>query len=103
MALKGIVRKPERPVKIDEMNPYAQPASHWNYRVLEFTAGEESWRAIHEGYYRNGVPMAYTADAATIQWDLDDGDGAALTILDRMRDAISKPVLREVNFGSTGS
>jgi hypothetical protein len=92
-----------QPVKVDGTNPNAQPASHWNYRVLEFTAGEESWRAIHEVYYQDDVPMAYTADAATIQWDLDAGDGSALTILDRMRDAISKPVLREADFRGTGS
>jgi hypothetical protein len=92
-----------QPVKVDWMNPNAQSASHWDYRVLEITAGEESWRTIREVYHEECVKMAYTANASTIQWDLDDGDGSALTIPDRMRDAISKPVLREADFRSNGS
>ncbi|WP_434108136.1 hypothetical protein [Paraburkholderia caffeinilytica] len=99
-ALKGIIRKPVRPVTIREMNLDAQPASHWNYRVMQFTGGEESWRAIHEVHYRDGVPWGYTEKPAIVHWDLDmgDDDSTALAILERMREAISKPVLRVADF-----
>ncbi|MFM0648093.1 hypothetical protein PQR14_27560 [Paraburkholderia bryophila] len=76
------------------------PASSWNYRVVEFSNEfGETFRAIHEVYYSNGVPNGYAQDAAAIQWDTDEGDEGALRVLQRMREALAKPVLTEKDFG----
>lgn len=69
----------------------------WNYRVMSFRHGEEAWQAIHEVHYRDGVPFAYTEAAAVAMWDPDDVDGG-LRSLERMREALSKPVLTDADF-----
>lgn len=73
-------------------------AAHWNYRVIEFADGEERWRAVHEVYYNVDAPASYTTEPAIIRWDVGEGDGMALATLDRMRQALSKPVLDEAEF-----
>lgn len=76
----------------------------WNYRVLSFRHGDEAWQAIHEVHYRDGVPIAYTETPAVVLWDPDDVDGG-LRSLERMREALSKPVLTDTDFktGQDGS
>lgn len=74
------------------------PETSWNYRVMEFTEGEERWHAIHEVHYRKGVPASYTAQPASVQWDPEDSNDTGHRILDRMREATSKPVLRPADF-----
>ena len=79
--------------------------STWNYRVIEFITPspegmpEGSWRAIHEVYYdENGRPNGYAESSAVIGWHTDEGDSAPFTILERMREALAKPVLIESDF-----
>ena len=123
--LKGIVRKPARPVSVDDMNKAVQdaavsayddsvrsidqlrsgnhrddraPESSWNYRVMEFSEGEERWQAIHEVHYREGVPASYSEQPASVQWDAEDRNDTGHGNLDRMRDSLNKPVLRPEDF-----
>lgn len=79
--------------------------STWNYRVIEFVTPpytdepNERWRAIHEVYYdENGRPVGYTENPAVIGWHADDGDSVPLTIIERMREALAKPVLVPSDF-----
>jgi hypothetical protein len=76
----------------------------WNYRVMEFTADGETWRAIHEVYYRNGVPSGFAGTPAIVMWDPDDADEqGGLRVLQRMHEALSKPVLRGDDFGNNAA
>lgn len=76
---------------------------HWNYRIIEFVdpATNEPWRAIHEVHYSDGRPTSYSEAAATIVWDVTDGDGSAACQMEMMRAAFNKPVLVERDFGAT--
>ncbi|WP_027776609.1 hypothetical protein [Paraburkholderia caledonica] len=76
----------------------------WNYRVVEFTADGETWRAIHEVYYRNDVPSGYSGTPAVVTWDPTDADEqAGLRVLRRMQEALSKPVLTGDDFGNNAA
>lgn len=70
----------------------------WNYRVIEFVTPEgEPWRAIHEVYYESdGKPWLYSEKPAGVVWD--EGRDEAVSILNRMMDALNKPVLVERDF-----
>ena len=72
--------------------------STWNYRVISFRHGEDAWCAIHEVYYDNGVPKAYSSEPAVVMWDPEEGDGTGCQVLDRMKEALGKPVLTEKDF-----
>jgi len=80
----------------------------WNYRVIERVTPSitqpgamDVYRAIHEVHYESdGHPIAYSAQPTTIGWDPAEGDEAPLAILDRMREALTKPVLTEQDFPS---
>lgn len=75
------------------------PAIRMNYRVLEFVAEDgEAWRSVHEVYCVDGVPSGYSEHPAAVVWDTDKGDTAAPVILERMREALSKPVLTNYDF-----
>lgn len=79
--------------------------STWNYRVMEFCSPTEPlpWRAIHEVFYdEGGRPVGYTKDPAVVAWGPDDGDSAPQLTLERMREALAKPVLREQDFVQNG-
>lgn len=70
----------------------------WNYRVIEFVdPSGEPWRAIFEVHYRDGLPVAYTEEPAVVLSDEENNDGLAWA-LDRMREALDKPVLVERDF-----
>lgn len=75
--------------------------SHWNYRVIEFVSPEgETWRAIHEVHYCDGVsPTSYSIDAATVIEDEGAREGMSW-VLDRIREALDKPVLTKRDFPS---
>ncbi|WP_233887961.1 antitoxin Xre/MbcA/ParS toxin-binding domain-containing protein [Paraburkholderia flagellata] len=70
----------------------------WQYRVMEFGEGNETWRDIREVYYCDGRPECYSVETASPFWFADEGDEAAMRVLDRMREALSRPVLRPRDF-----
>ena len=74
----------------------------WNYRVIEFVdpATNEPWQAIHEVHYdEQGRPSLYTEyPAVVMSHDADNNTAELGWILDRMRDALSKPTLVERDF-----
>lgn len=75
--------------------------SHWNYRVIEFVSQTgERWRAIHEVYYQDGKPWLHTVNPATIGWDVEDGDNTPLETLEKMKRALTEPILTESDFSS---
>ena len=75
---------------------------HWNYRAIRFEHGEDSHIAIHEVHYQDGMPVAYSENPAVALWSVEEPDGAGLAILDRMREAVVKPVLRALEFQALG-
>lgn len=73
--------------------------SHWNYRVIEFVSQiGERWRAIHEVYYQDGKPWLHTVNPATIGWDVEDGDSTPFETLEKMKRALTEPILTESDF-----
>ncbi|HCZ48003.1 MAG TPA: hypothetical protein DCZ11_03240 [Gammaproteobacteria bacterium] len=74
----------------------------WNYRIIEFVepGTEESWFAIHEVYYDDaGRPESYSEGAAVVMSHDAAGQSRELSwVLDKMRDALLKPTLRESDF-----
>jgi hypothetical protein len=74
----------------------------WNYRVIEFQSGDEIHRAIHEVYYDEaGKPNGYTENPASVFWNADEDGDAPNRILERMQEALKKPVLTEKDFKKT--
>ena len=74
------------------------PKSSWNYRVIEFThESGEIYRVIHEVFYANDVPTAYSH--AAVAWEVEEGNESPIRQLDRMREALAKPVLKATDFG----
>ena len=75
---------------------------HWNYRVIEFAADgdEPARRELREVYYDDAdQPRAYGA-AAQVMWDADEDPATPYSILERMREALGKPVLDAQDFVS---
>lgn len=73
---------------------------HWNYRIIEFPGNgdEPAWRELREVYYdESGKPSAYGA-AAQVAWSVDENPATPLHIVERMREAINKPVLDVRDF-----
>lgn len=73
----------------------------WNYRVIEFVDEQGyPWRAIHEVHYDDaGKPVSYTEDAASVISSDGAGINAPLAwVLEKMREALDKPVLVETDF-----
>lgn len=48
--------------------------------------------------YQNGEPAGYSSVSASARRGEDEGDEAAQHILEHMREALMKPVLRPVDF-----
>lgn len=86
----------------DEGSTSSPSKRTWNYRVISFRHGEEAWCAIHEVYYDDGVPTGHTVEPAVAMWDLEEGDDAGARTLERMREALAKPVLTESDFRRRG-
>ena len=76
--------------------------STWNYRVIEFVAPDgEEWRAIHEVHTDDdGGLIGYGEEPAPVMGSAGDGDmrGSMEWTLDRMREALDKPILIERDF-----
>lgn len=73
----------------------------WNYRVFEWADRKEgTWQSIHEVYYNvDGKPTSYSEEPAVVMSSDPAGNEADLGwVLDRMRDALSKPVLTADEF-----
>lgn len=74
----------------------------WNYRVIEFIdpSTNEPWRAIHEVHYDDsGRASSYSESPAVVVSVDPAGEPAALSwVLDRMREALNRPVLVESDF-----
>ena len=70
----------------------------WNYRVIRFEHAEETSQALHEVHYEAGRPVAYSAEPAVVLWGEDDDSCAPLWVLERMKEALLKPVLTEADF-----
>ena len=77
----------------DESAPSLPSMQTWNYRVILFKHGEDAWCAIHEVHYRDGLPIGYGNSPAVACWDAEEGDRAGRSCLDRMREALNKPIL----------
>ena len=82
----------------DMCNAGAPSRRTWNYRVISFNRHEGAWLAIHEVHYRDGVPVMYSLGPAVILWDAEEDGDAGRRCLDRMREALDKPVLTESDF-----
>lgn len=87
---------------VSEHVPTSSSRRTWNYRVISFKQGEDSWCAIHEVYYEGGVPVAYAESPAVVLWDVEEGERVGHSCLDRMREALSKPFLTEEAFRRKG-
>ena len=81
---------------------------HWNFRVIahvEDSPGED-WMGLHEVYYRDDkdgqpVPSSYAIRAAEVM--STEGVVGLRWQLDRMREALDKPVLAEADFPTTNA
>jgi hypothetical protein len=82
-------------------------AGTWNFRVMEFRDPdtEEVWQAIHEVHYDgSGKPIGYSTYPTGVVSHDDGGHQKALGwVLDRMREALDRPVLVESDFDSEPS
>jgi hypothetical protein len=71
----------------------------WNYRVIAFEHDGETTHALHEVFYTaDGRPDMYTKHPVGVIWDASEGNAAALVVLERMREALAKPVLTPRDF-----
>jgi hypothetical protein len=70
--------------------------THWNYRVLRYDGVDGDYFVIDEVHYDDaGNPRSHTEAGCTIGSDSHDGLN---WILDRMREAVSKPILDAANW-----
>ena len=74
-------------------------SAYWNYRVIEFVESNgDQFRQIHEVHYdANDKPKAYSEAPAVIMWDVSE-ENAAIEILEKMKEALNKPVLIKSDF-----
>lgn len=73
-------------------------AGIWGYRVMEFDDGGERYLEIREVHYHpDGRPRAYTERGVVVGSESPDG---LEWVLERMREALGKPVLRPADFES---
>lgn len=69
----------------------------WNHRVIKRKDGDKEYFGIHEVHYdENGKPGACTENAISIDYYESLAD--VLWVLDRMREALDKPVLNYEDF-----
>ncbi len=75
------------------------PRRSWNYRAIAFSSPEgDRWTSIHEVHYEHGQPIAYSENPAVILWDEPDGLMGAFRGIDRMKEALLKPILNAADF-----
>jgi hypothetical protein len=83
----------------DDGDEESELAMNWNYRVMEFESGDDVYHEIREVYYDSeGNPNGYTARTAGVGSDSANG---LSWVLDRMREALDKPVLKPSDCQST--
>lgn len=70
----------------------------WNYRVMRFTKGDESWLSVHEVHYADGIPVMYAEDPSGAVSGSNTIDDLELE-LGKMLQACKRPILDPVNFG----
>lgn len=66
---------------------------HWNYRVMQHIDGDSVFLAIHEVYYKAGLPSGWTAHGARVGGDTVE---ELRTVLQQMLRALDAPVLAYV-------
>ncbi|WP_176380135.1 hypothetical protein [Paraburkholderia youngii] len=115
-ALRGIIRHDaDDAVSVEEMNaaiaagataemnrdsssdsdrPAGERGSHWEYRVIEYEDDGEIWRELREVHYVADHGVECSDTAACVRWTPEEGEQAGTSILDRMRVALTRPVLR---------
>ncbi len=72
---------------------------HWNLRVIQFDAGEDSYSAVHEVFYEtDGRLRGYSEQPAIVMWTVEDEPGAPARALDRIRRALAEPPLTAADF-----
>ncbi len=71
----------------------AQGTRTWNYRVIRFVPENEVEYALHEVHYRDGKPIAYSENPASLSWFETDEPGAPQRLLKRLAECMAKPVL----------
>lgn len=77
---------------------------HWDFRVVEFikpatgAMPAERWREIHEVYYLESGEPSFYGRAATVHWSPDEDGDDPYSVLERMKAALTKPVLTEADF-----
>lgn len=93
------------PDSVDDLNmqvpdhgPSSSSDRSWNYRAIRFEHGEDSHVAIHEVHYEKGRPVSYSETPAPVMWFAVEGPATGLNILERMREALEKPLLTEADF-----
>jgi hypothetical protein len=77
------------------------PRRPWNYRAIA-TSSPESNRmtSIHDVHYEYGQPIAYSENPAVILWDEADGLIGAFRCIERMKEALLKPILNAADFAA---
>lgn len=82
------------------MTDTAHKQGYWNLRVIEFDAGDDSYRAVHEVYYEaDGRLRGYSENPAVVMWTVDDEPGAPQRTLERIRRALAEPPINVKAFG----
>lgn len=93
---KRLDMNPKHPMAIAKrVGDIATGKRTWNYRVMSFTKGGETWFEIHEIHYADGVPVLYTEGAADVSWQ--EGEDPLETFA-MMKLALGLPVLTEADF-----
>lgn len=95
-------RPPQRPAggPMTDAIEKAGGERYWRHRVIEFVDPEVGpWRAIHEVYFIDGRPIMYAENPAAVTTEGESNEGLAW-LLDRMREALGRPVLVERDFES---
>jgi hypothetical protein len=74
--------------------------STWNYRVFEFESHGETYRDIRTVYYADDKPHSYSAEAASVGWQVTNKNPMVEGIdeLVKFTTALLLPVLRESDF-----
>lgn len=73
----------------------------WNYRLITHKDERQGygWIGLHEVYYEDGKPSAYTSDAIGFRGDIEDGPEGVIEALEMaLRDAKKAPPLDESDF-----
>ncbi len=73
----------------------------WDYRVMSFNDGEDAWQAIHEVQYLGDVPVMFSLGPVVVLWNSEEDGEAGRRCVERMREALDKPVLTPSDFPQT--